>query len=840
MSMPHEEHFYEFMWRIEGRGRRLPLPWWVQQYFRKWTTDFDGGLFPSLPAAFASNAHYRYWNMVGVKDHRQESLVGQAGEVEPVYDRYAVSFFLFDPTHRRLHYPQYVDAGVTPPSLVQQLFRGYLPIIQTTYRPRLPLRVEEQVIATTVGVDQRSVVLMRLQVHLEDAASFRGWLCVAVSPIGPTGFQRRDKAGRYLADRRITRLAYLPGEARVEVNTAWGPAFDTLPTQVGCYGGPADSWDYDFYQHTNPYEDLLASGTLNGLHLAEDQLAGLCTGVFTWPFQLDPGTPSFALDIRLPVDDYRGPHDVVALRADAANTLETQNRIFWTGKLDASGLQVVTPRPAGLEELWNQYRICRANLLILSDKGQIHPGPTIYDSFWIRDSSVEGIACALAGDQNLAAEQFGTYYPKAFDDNWDRPPVGPVGMRGFFGQEHERNDREWDANGQALWAIGRLDRIRGAAQGFGQSLFTPYVLEGARWLRHNRDSNGLLHSGWSAEHLGDMDKPHYWDDFWGLAGLWEAARLAERIGSPQAGEIWSAYDQLRRATQDSIRWVLARQHERGEWQTYIPTGPANVGGLDSTMVGAVAYFHPCRLYMGEKLGSDIDVAARQTLDTLWAHFVQDGGYRHDAAWRAYGPYLTLQLAHAFLLLGDLDRMERCLNWASREAFAQVSRPGAPAADRWPVVLGAWNEQHCYPIQSDFTDQPYSTWYMGDIPHGWACAEFMLLMRDMLFFEADEDQDAHVYLAPGLTTLRVGHGQTVEVRNAPTVFGSAFGYRLVHHAAHNQIDLTITQPLQNVRYVFPCHFGNRVSTATADGRPAVVSGREVQLPPGTQQVRVTYQ
>jgi hypothetical protein len=44
-------------------------------------------------------------------------------------------------------------------------------------------------------------------------------------------------------------------------------------------------------------------------------------------------------------------------------------------------------------------------------------------------------------------------------------------------------------------------------------------LEGARWIRDNRGPFGLLHSGWSAEHIGDKDKPHYWDDFWGLAGL---------------------------------------------------------------------------------------------------------------------------------------------------------------------------------------------------------------------------------------------------------------------------------------------------------------------------------
>ncbi|NCA70798.1 MAG: hypothetical protein EOM91_11955, partial [Sphingobacteriia bacterium] len=105
-AQTHEWLFYELMWRAAGSGATYPKPWWVQQYFRRWVEPFDGGLFGSKEAAFASNAHYRYWNMIGVKDHHQESLVGQAGEVEPVYDHYAVGFFLFDPLTRRLDLPQ--------------------------------------------------------------------------------------------------------------------------------------------------------------------------------------------------------------------------------------------------------------------------------------------------------------------------------------------------------------------------------------------------------------------------------------------------------------------------------------------------------------------------------------------------------------------------------------------------------------------------------------------------------------------------------------------------------------------------------------------------------------
>jgi hypothetical protein len=265
-----------------------------------------------------------------------------------------------------------------------------------------------------------------------------------------------------------------------------------------------------------------------------------------------------------------------------------------------------------------------------------------------------------------------------------------------------------------------------------------------------------------------------------------------------------------------------------------------VGGLDSTMVGAVAYFHPCRLYMGAKLGADLDYAARMTLETLWSCCVANGGYRHDKAWNAYGPYLTLQLGHAFLLLGDVDRMEACLTWASEAAYAMASRSGAPAGDRWQVVLGAWNEQHCYPIASDFSHKPFPTWYMGDVPHGWACAELMLLVRDMLFFEADEDNDPHIYIAPGIKDARVGNGETLEVRDAPTLFGTQFGYRLAHDQTNRRVDITITQPVANIRYVFPCRFGARVGSATADGNPAVVSGRDVALPAGTQRVRVVYQ
>ena len=130
--------------------------------------------------------------------------------------------------------------------------------------------------------------------------------------------------------------------------------------------------------------------------------------------------------------------------------------------------------------------------------------------------------------------------------------------------------------------------------------------------------------------------------------------------------------------------------------------------------------------------------------------------------------------------------------------------------------------------------------MGDIPHGWACAEFILLLRDILFFEADEDSDPHIYLAPGLVPRWLNDGESIGVTDAPTLFGVPFGYELTLRQANQTIEINITQPPPaNVRFVYPCRFGSGVLSATADGNPVALSGTAVHLPAGTRQAIIQY-
>jgi hypothetical protein len=426
--------FYELMWQTWARRAPYPMPWWLQSYFRDWPGD-DGGMFDSKQTALSSNALYRYWNMVGVKDAHQESLVGQAGEIEPVYERYAVTFFVV--ADGQLHFPQSAENGAPVPSLQQQRQDGYIPVVTTTYRPPIGVTVEQRTLATVVGSQDHAAVLNRLVVRPSGPGAQAGQLGVAVIPVKPSGFVRYDKDAKALQASQLSYLRYMTAEQRLETNTGSGPVFATAPASFGLYGNENSIADVNHYLSVSPFVDLAADAPLNGVTQTSDPLSGLCSAAFLWPFNVSGGG-EFGLDFWLPVDDFRDPGDFADLTAQPAGTFEAANLSFWQQKLDGSGLQATLP-PV-VQHLWAQYRSCRADILILADDGELHPGPTIYDSFWIRDSSLEAIACALAGDDGLAGSQLGRHHLEVFQTstNW----IGPARAYGFFGGRHEQEGQE--------------------------------------------------------------------------------------------------------------------------------------------------------------------------------------------------------------------------------------------------------------------------------------------------------------------------------------------------------------------------------------------------------------
>jgi hypothetical protein len=178
--------------------------------------------------------------------------------------------------------------------------------------------------------------------------------------------------------------------------------------------------------------------------------------------------------------------------------------------------------------------------------------------------------------------------------------------------------------------------------------------------------------------------------------------------------------------------------------------------------------------------------------------------------------------------------------AIRDRGVGVLKVASGSSEQWQVTTGTWNEQHAYPVANNFTGMPYRDWYMGDMPHGWAAAEFMLLLREILFFEAGEDDARELYIAPGVLPrwLRGAGGQSVTVTNAATTYAAPFGYTLVHDEANRRVSIDITQPIGGVTYLYPCRLG-AVTAVSADGAVLSVAGNDVRLSAGTMHAVISY-
>ncbi|MFM7438522.1 MAG: hypothetical protein ACKO2V_07940, partial [Snowella sp.] len=75
--------------------------------------------------------------------------------------------------------------------------------------------------------------------------------------------------------------------------------------------------------------------------------------------------------------------------------------------------------------------------------------------------------------------------------------------------------------------------------------------------------------------------------------------------------------------------------------------------------------------------------------------------------------------------------------------------------------------------------------------------------------------------------------------APTVFGTQFGFQLIHNQTSKTVEIEILQqPPAHVSFIYPCRFGN-VFSLTADGNSLAVTGNDVRLPAGTRQATVSY-
>jgi len=118
--------------------------------------------------------------------------------------------------------------------------------------------------------------------------------------------------------------------------------------------------------------------------------------------------------------------------------------------------------------------------------------------------------------------------------------------------------------------------------------------------------------------------------------------------------------------------------------------------------------------------------------------------------------------------------------------------------------------------------------MGEGHHGWAAAEWILLLRNLLFCEKGE----RLCLTPLLGAKDLKPGNTFSVRSAPSYFGTV-SFKL--YADKRELLLEVGEEMETVSAKVLWHLPFAPSKVTIDGKVIPKATSVVQLPIGALRI-----
>lgn len=390
--------------------------------------------------------------------------------------------------------------------------------------------------------------------------------------------------------------------------------------------------------------------------------------------------------------------------------------------------------PPGAKAIEETFKQMQADILVNDDGPRIQPGSRTYERSWIRDGALIGNALLVTGH---AAEfrAFLDWYAK-FQYPSGKIPCA-VDSRG------PDPVPENDSQGEYLFGVARYfafshDRAFLERHFPGVRKTVEYIesLRAQRMTDEYKDGppekrmlyglvpESISHEGYSARPMHS-----YWDGFFTIRGLADAAVLARAVEQPALAAKWQALaDDYRKCMYDSMRMSM-EQHQID----YLP-GCAELGDFDATST-AIGVF-PC--------GERVNMPAPQ-LDATFDRYLDFFRKRRDGAveWTEFTPY-EIRIVGAFVLLGRADEAHELLDW-----FITFQRPRG------------WRQWAEVAYRDERTPK-----FVGDMPHTWVGAEFINSVRSMFVYERG---DALV-LCAGLPGAWLDGPPGVEVRGFPTPYG----------------------------------------------------------------------
>lgn len=460
-------------------------------------------------------------------------------------------------------------------------------------------------------------------------------------------------------------------------------------------------------------EPYLAARTVPDDFVTAETWAGLI-------YPLQPGQNSF--EFALPASAGR---DLPATRIDLAARLEA-TLAAWSQRQQAA--QIIVPDKAVQAAL----DASLGYLLLASDPNGPHPGPLAHDAIWTRDAAYMGQALLMRGFPDNARNYVNSVFAGQ-DPSGRVPPIQ--------GENIPWDNNEWDAQGQAIFLAMQIHSYTGNDD-FLNDVY-PNIARAADYIIELRrqtagdppPTRGLLPISLSAEDLADGEQHYYWDNYWAVVGLLQAAKAADHLGT-RDGDRWRAEaTALRAAIDASLEATMGNP---------VPYVPASVESRDNSGMarGTTPALHPYPIVAPD------DALMNRAFQYYADRFVTPygGGYLHREG--QFWTYGGVDLANVYLRLNRGDLVHQILGWT----LAHETLPGTLA----------WAEQ---------VDPVNYTFSGGDMPHAWMASSLTILIRNMLVLEYGRGpEDDALTLFQTAPSWWFEDGREVILRELPTLYG----------------------------------------------------------------------
>ncbi|MEI6536766.1 MAG: hypothetical protein WCN98_15575, partial [Verrucomicrobiaceae bacterium] len=259
------------------------------------------------------------------------------------------------------------------------------------------------------------------------------------------------------------------------------------------------------------------------------------------------------------------------------------------------------------------------------------------------------------------------------------------------------------------------------------------------------------HEGYLAHHVHS-----YWDDFWGVRGLEAAADIADDAELTDDAARWSS--EAARFEADMLRSIQKVITDKN--LTYIP-GSVEWADFDPTATSnAIAML------------DFADALPREAMHTMLDTYLDGFRRRHSGQmiWNNYTAY-EIRIIGAFVRLGKRDEANELLDFF-------LSDRRAVEWNQWPEIT--WKD-------------PRSPGHLGDVPHTWIAAEYLLAVASMVASEREASDS--LVLAAGMPWKWISERDGFAVQNLPTRFG-ALDFKIAASSKgsiHVEIGGTLTMP-----------------------------------------------